>query len=463
GLFLPVPAAGRTPAQVTTRRTDGPTIARASPKEAGSLVDWETVVQAGVDQKASDVFFKVGSPPHMRVNGYITPTDLPPLSEDDTRAIAHELMTDRQIALFEDYHERDIGLTFRDQCRLRINIYQERGNIGLVMRIIPIQVLTLQELGLPEVLGSPSVALARQGLILVTGPTGCGKSTSLAAMIDLINTTRHCNIVTIEDPIEYVHRDKNSIVNQREVGVDTESFTDALKYVVRQSPDVILIGEMRDPETMNVAMQAAETGHLVFSTVHTVSAAETMERIINMFPPHDKPQICLRMSKTLNAVISQKLVPRCDVPGRACACEIMICTPTIAKFIEDGHPSEVYSAIDEGAFWGMQTMNQALAKLFMEGKVSEEEAMHNAGNRTELKQMLRRARQGISAEESGRGQRVLPTDEEVAVAGPATQQAPAYDPATYQQAPEQDPYAAQQPGQPQAPQTPTAYDRGSQQ
>ena len=381
------------------------------------------------------MFLKVGSPPHMRVNGYITPTDLPPLTEEDTRGVAYDLMTDRQIALFEDYHERDVGLTFKDMCRLRINIYQERGNIGLVMRIIPLQVLSLEDLGLPEVLGTPSIALARQGLILVTGPTGCGKSTSLAAMIDLINVTRHCNIVTIEDPIEYVHRDKNSIVNQREVGVDTESFTDALKYVVRQSPDVVLIGEMRDPETMNVAMQAAETGHLVFSTVHTVSAAETMERIINMFPPHDKPQICLRMSKSLNSVISQKLVPRCDTAGRACACEIMICTPTIAKLIEDGHPTEVYSSIDEGEFWGMQTMNQALTKLFIEGRVSEEEAMHHAGNRTELKQMLRRAQQGIGLEESGHGRHVQQAEGDLGVPG-TVQQAPAYQAGGYQQPPQ---------------------------
>ncbi len=329
----------------------------------------------------------------MRIHGSVQAVDMPALTAEDTREIAYDLMTDRQIALFEDYHERDLGITHGDVCRLRINIYQERGNIGVVMRLIPLDILSIEELVVPEVLGSQSIALARQGLVLVTGPTGCGKSTTLAAMVDLINRERACNIVTIEDPIEYVHPDKQSIVNQREIGVDTESFSDALKYVVRQSPDVILIGEMRDPETMTVAMQAAETGHLVFSTVHTVSAGETMERIINMFPPHDKPQICLRMSKTLNAVISQRLIPRKDVPGRSASCEIMIATPTIAKLIEDGHPSEVYNCIDEGAFWGMQTMNQALVGLVVEGKVTEDEAMHNAGNRTELKQMLRRALQ----------------------------------------------------------------------
>jgi len=367
------------------------------------LLDWRRLIEYGAEVRASDLFLKVGSPPHLRVNGQVAPLDEPELTPDETRAVAHELMNERQIALFEDYHERDLGITHGDICRLRINIYQERGNTGLVMRIIPLDIYSLEELGMPPVLGSQAVALARQGLVLVTGPTGCGKSTTLAAMIDLINRTRHCNIVTVEDPIEFVHRDKNSIVNQREVGVDTESFSDALKYVVRQSPDVVLIGEMRDPETMQVAMQASETGHLVFSTVHTVSAGETMERIINMFPPHDKNQICLRMSKSLNAVISQKLVPRCDVSGRVAACEVMIATPTIAKIIEDGHPSEVYNAIDEGAFWGMQTLNQALSALFVAGRISEEEAMHNAGNRTELKQMLRRAAQSGVADKQAAG------------------------------------------------------------
>ncbi len=367
------------------------------------MVDWRRLIRDGAEIRASDLFLKVGSPPHYRVGGRVVRLDEPALTPDDTRGVADELMDERQIALFEDYHERDLGITLEDVCRLRINIYQERGNVGVVMRLIPLDIYSLEELELPPVLGTESVGLAREGLVLVTGPTGCGKSTSLAAMIDLINQTRNANIVTIEDPIEFVHRDRNCIVNQREVGVDTESFSDALKYVVRQSPDVILIGEMRDPETMNVSMQASETGHLVFSTVHTVSAAETMERIINMFPPHDKPQICLRMSKSLNAVISQKLVRRADGSGRVAACEVMIVTPTIAKMIEEGHPSEVYNAIDEGGFWGMQTMNQSLTRLFVEGKINEEEAMHNAGNRTELRQMLRRAAQTGVADERASG------------------------------------------------------------
>ena len=209
-------------------------------------------------------------------------------------------------------------------------------------------------------------------------------------MVEVINKRRKTNIVTIEDPIEYIHRDQESVVNQREVGIDTEGFTDALKYVVRQSPDVILIGEMRDTETMTVAMQAAETGHLVFSTVHTTSAAETMERIINMFPPHDKQQICMRLSKTLKGVLSQSLVPRSDQEGRTAAMEIMAVTPTIEKLIEEGKPSELYAAVEQGEYWGMQTMNQALLKQFRMGRVSSVNALFYAGNYTEMRQMLRR-------------------------------------------------------------------------
>jgi len=354
------------------------------------LIDWQKIVTEAASVKSSDVFWKPGVPPAIRVRGTVQIVEnAPPLTPQDTADIARALMNEAQWEQFQDYHERDLGLTVEGVCRLRINIYQERGHTGLVMRIIPIQVQTIQELELPPVL--EKICENRQGWVLVTGPTGCGKSTTLAAMVDYINRTRPCNIITVEDPIEYVHSDKRAIVNQREVGLDTESFTDALKFVVRQSPDVILIGEMRDPETMNVAMQAAETGHLVFSTVHTNSASETMERIINMFPPHDKPQICLRMSKTLRSVLSQSLVPRQDRPGRICAFETMIATPTIAKCIEDGRPGDTYALIADGSFWGMQTKNQSLLEHFVAGRVSADQALFYAGNYTEMRQMLRRA------------------------------------------------------------------------
>lgn len=340
------------------------------------------------EQKASDLFLKADTPPMIRVNGKITATDFPVLTADEVQNLAYSIMNHNQIARFEHRHELDLAFTIEGVARLRANIYQQRGTIGAVLRLIPLEIQSLDDLGMPPVI--KDLTMHRQGLILVTGPTGCGKSTTLAAMIDLINMNRRCNVVTIEDPIEFVHEDKLSIINQREIGIDTDSFTDALKYVVRQSPDVILIGEMRDVETMNVALAASETGHLVMSTVHTSSAAETMDRIINMFPPHDKPQICMRMANSLRGIVSQKLLPRADGKGRIAAVEIMVATPTISKLIEEGRSGQIYSAISEGGFWGMQTMNQCLVKYFKAGLITEEEAFFNAGNLTELKQMIRR-------------------------------------------------------------------------
>jgi twitching motility protein PilT len=227
-------------------------------------------------------------------------------------------------------------------------------------------------------------------LVLVTGPTGSGKSTTLAAMIDLINRHRSCNIVTIEDPIEFVYEDDKARITQREVGIDTDSFTAALRHVVRQSPDVILIGEMRDIETMTVALQASETGHLVFSTLHTVSASETVERMINLFPPHEKMQICLRLHTSLRGVVSQKLLPRADGQGRIAATEVMINTPTVAKLIQEGKTGEVYSALQGGEFYGMQTLNQCLNRYVKTGLVTEEEAMFATTFASELKHLLRK-------------------------------------------------------------------------
>jgi twitching motility protein PilT len=325
----------------------------------------------------------------MRIHGRITPLEqFQKLTADDTRKLAYSVMSHEQIGRFEHRHELDLAFEVADVTRVRANVYQQRGSMGLVCRLVPLKLFTLDQLGLPPVIGE--MTTHRQGLILVTGPTGSGKSTTLAAMVNKINEERRTNIVTIEDPIEFVHPDKQSIVSQREIGLDTDSFTDALKYVVRQNPDIILIGEMRDIETMNVALQAAETGHLVFSTLHTASASETLDRIINLFPPHEKPQLCLRMSNSLRGVISQKLLPRVDAEGRVAAVEIMIATPTIAKLIEDGRAGNIYQAIQEGNFWGMQTMNQCLVKYFRAGVISEEDAMRAAGNITELRQMIRR-------------------------------------------------------------------------
>jgi len=351
-------------------------------------MELEQLCRFAVDSQASDLFIKAQTPPALRVHGRIVPTDLPPLTADDTKRLAESIMSEQQIEAFEGYHELDLAFTLADVARFRCNIYVQRGSYAMVLRIVPLEIKQIDELGLPKVL--EDMVKPKQGLVLVTGPTGCGKSTTLAAMIDLINRTRYCNIVTIEDPIEFVHDDGQAVVSQREVGIDTESFYDAMKYVVRESPDVILIGEMRDAETMRVALTASETGHLVFSTVHTTSASDTVERIVSIFPPHEKSQICLRLSTSLLGIISQKLVPRADGTGRVPAVEVMINTPTVAKLIEEGRASQIYSAMNEGGYWGMQTMNQSLVKYWRAGVISEEDALTFAGNQTELKQMLRR-------------------------------------------------------------------------
>ncbi len=351
-------------------------------------MELEQLCRFAVESRASDLFVKSGSPPALRVHGRIIPTDLPVLAPDDTEHLAHSIMTEEQIEAFKQYHELDLAFTLEEVARFRCNIYRQRGGHAMVLRIVPLQIESIDGLGLPKTL--EEMVKPKQGLVLVTGPTGCGKSTTLAAMIDLINRNKSSNIVTIEDPIEFIHPDKRSVVSQREVGIDTESFYDAMKFVVRESPDVILIGEMRDAETMRVALAAAETGHLVFSTVHTTSAADTVERIVSIFPPHEKQQICLRLGGSLIGIVSQKLVPRADGTGRVVSVEVMINTPTIAKLIEEGRSSQIYSAMNEGGYWGMQTMNQSLMKYWRAGVISEEDALTYAGNSTELRQMLRR-------------------------------------------------------------------------
>ncbi len=353
------------------------------------MADLQALLRLAAEKKASDVFIKAGSPPAMRLSGriHVVP-DEPPLTGDDTRSLAYSVMTHEQIGRFEHRHELDLAFEVDGICRIRCNVHQQRGTMGMVLRLIPLKIYSLDQLGMPPVLAE--LSKSRNGLILVTGPTGSGKSTTMAAMIDLINATRRANIITVEDPIEFVHPDKMSIVSQREVGLDTDSFSDALKYMMRQNPDVLLVGEMRDIETMSVGLTAAETGHLVFSTLHTASAAETLDRIINMFPPQDRDMVCLRLSASLRGVISQKLPPRADGTGRVGAIEVMVVTPTISKLIEEGRASQLPGAIAEGNFWGMQTMNQCLIKYFKAGLITEDEALANAGNITEMKQLIRR-------------------------------------------------------------------------
>jgi len=348
------------------------------------------MVEIGMEEKASDVMVKANQVPMMRQFSVVKPLpgDYPVLTEQAIERLVNEMMNERQRRTFEETNEMDLGFQVRDKCRVRMNIYRQRGGCATVMRLIPLDIKSIEELGLPPVLHE--LCKHRLGLVLVTGPTGSGKTTSLAAMIDVINQNRPCHIVTIEDPLEFVHQDKLGYVSQREIGIDTEDFQPALRAVVREAPDVILIGEMRDTETMSVAMQAGETGHLVFSTVHTASAYETMDRIVNMFPPHEKNHLCQRMAGSLRAIVAQKLVPRADGNGRVVANEILICTPTVSKAIEDGHFGDLYHMINEGGFWGMQTMNQSLVRYVKAGIISEQVAMNYAGIASELKQMLRR-------------------------------------------------------------------------
>ncbi len=348
------------------------------------------LIELGYEMVASDLMIKAGAPPRFKRNSEIQaiPGEWPILTGEDTHRLLTGLMSEKQKKRFEETSEMDLAFQVGDKCRVRTNIYRERTHAASVMRIIPMKIRTLAELGLPAVLSE--VTKHKQGLVLVTGPTGSGKTTTLAALIDIINENRACHIVTVEDPLEITHNDKKAHISQREVGIDTEDFMPALRAVVREAPDVILIGEMRDTTTMHVALTAGETGHLVFSTVHTASAYETLDRIINMFPPHEKAHLCQRLANSLKAIVAQKLIPTVDGQGRVVANEILIVTPTVQKAVEDGHFNDIYQMMNEGGFWGMQTMNQSLVRYVKAGIITEPMAIMNAGVVSELKQLLRR-------------------------------------------------------------------------
>ncbi len=356
----------------------------------GSSINLPELIELGFEVVASDIFLKANQRPMMKQHSQVLPLpgEWPILTAEDVNRMCLEMLTEKQKKIFDDTMEMDLAFQVKDLCRVRMNVYRQKGSVATACRIIPLRIRGFEELGLPPVLAE--LTKHRLGLILITGPTGCGKTTTLAAMIDVINTQRPCHIVTIEDPLEIVHEDKKAYLSQRELGIDTEDFGNALRAVVREAPDVILIGEMRDVSTMNTAMQAGETGHLVFSTVHTASAYETLDRIVNMFPPHERTHLCQRLAGSLRGVVAQKLVPRADGNGRVVVQEILICTPTVTKAIEDGHFGDLYGIMNESAFWGMQTMNQALARYVKAGIVSEETAINYAGVVSELKQMMRR-------------------------------------------------------------------------
>lgn len=331
------------------------------------------------DKGASDLHLTVGSPPAQRIHGKITPMPLPPLDRDTLHTMLYDILTDDQKRKLERDLELDFALEFGEEVRFRANVYYNRRGEGAVFRVIPTRIKTLDELGMPPVL--KELCTKPRGLILVTGPTGSGKSTTLAAMVDYINETREDHIITIEDPIEFVHNHKKCLVNQREVGSHTHSFANALRSALREDPDIILVGEMRDLETISLAITAAETGHLVFGTLHTSSAPKTVDRLVDVFPPEQQEQIRIMLAESIQGVICQTLIPRIDRPGRVCAMEIMVATPAVRALIREAKTYQLPSIIQVSAKHGMQNLDQVLKQLVYEGVISKEDAITHANNK----------------------------------------------------------------------------------
>ncbi len=349
-------------------------------------MDINELLKIAVVSGASDLHLKVGSYPMMRVNGVlVVSSEAKRLDRADTEAMASVLFSPEHLEKFRKAQEVDLAYSVPGLGRFRCNVFQQRGTVGIVMRVIPTKIRTIDELGLPPVL--KRIAQEERGLVLVTGTTGSGKSTTLAAMIDHINSMRACHIMTVEDPIEYLHRDYQSIVNQREVAVDTRSFSQALRSALRQDPDVILVGEMRDFETVETALLAAETGHLVFSTLHTVDATETVNRIISVFPPHQQRQVRIQLASVLKAAVAQRLMPRADGLGRVPAVEVMVNTAFIRDCIVDKDKTAlIHGAIAAGTSqYGMQTFDQSIFALYQQGFVTLDEALRWASNVDDFK------------------------------------------------------------------------------
>ncbi len=346
----------------------------------------DLLLQLG-ERNGSDLHLKAGQPPVMRIHGRLYRTDRPPLGERQVRQLVYSILTPAQQARFEEQLELDLAYMIEGYARFRVNVFKQMDCIGAAMRLIPLQAMSIDELGLPQKL--KDIAVRPRGLVLVTGPTGSGKTTTLAAMTAHINDLVPRHIITIEDPIEYVHADNLASISQREVGADTRSFAEALRHVMRQNPDIILVGEMRDLETMGLAITAAETGHLVFSTVHTTDVAQTIDRVIDVFPPQQQEQIRMQLALTLEAVICQTLLPRADGQGRIAAFEIMTVTPAIRALIREGKTHQIYSIVQSSAEEGMVTLDQYLVGLYKRGLVSYEEALMKAGSVRDLEQLAR--------------------------------------------------------------------------
>jgi twitching motility protein PilT len=347
-----------------------------------------------LELSGSDLHITTNSPPQIRVHGHLQPLDMPPLTPAETKSLAYSVMTDAQKHRFEEDLELDFSFGMKGLARFRANIFNQRGAAGAVFRVIPFEIKSFQQLNLPPVVSR--MCDKPRGLILVTGPTGSGKSTTLAAMIDKINTDRHDHIITIEDPIEFVHQHKNCLVNQREVHSDTKSFTNALRAALREDPDVVLIGEMRDLETIESALRIAETGHLTFGTLHTNSAASTINRVIDVFPSHQQSQIRAQLSLVLEGIMCQSLLPKIGGQGRAMAMEILIPNSAVRNLIREDKIHQIYSSMQAGQDkFGMQTFNQSLATLCMTKQITLETALQRSSMPDELQEMINRGA-GIS-------------------------------------------------------------------
>ena len=369
-----------------------------------------------VEVRGSDLHLKAGTPPILRVDGVLTPLEEPAASAQELRAICDQLLSEEQRAHFSTHNEIDFAFGVSGLARFRANIFMQRGTPAIALRHVPVQIPSIEDLGLPPVVRE--LAFSTRGLILVTGTTGSGKSTTLAAMIDTVNRTTSRNVITVEDPIEFLHIDRHSCIHQREVGLDTRSFHDGLKYVLRQDPDIILVGEIRDLETMRTALMAADTGHLVLSTLHTTDVVQTLQRIISFYPPHQQDEVRLSISTNLKAVIAQRLIPRRDGRGRVPAAEILVSSPTIQECILDADKTvNIYALVAEGTTqYGMQTFDQSVFGLLKSDLITEEEALRNCNRPNELLLKLK----GIQAASNRLWQDMTPNSADLTGPGAST-------------------------------------------
>jgi len=349
-------------------------------------MDMAEILRDVINQGASDLHLAVGVPPVVRIDGHLRSLDYPILSPNEARELVYSILSQDQRQKLETDWEVDLSYSLYGQARFRVNAYFQRGTLGAAFRLVPVAIKTVEELGLPKILHS--FCHKPRGFVLVTGPTGSGKSTTLAAIIDEINEKRADHIVTIEDPIEFLHQHKRCVVNQREVGTDTKAFPAALRAALRQDPDIILIGEMRDLETIQIALTAAETGHLVFATLHTQDCPQTIDRMIDVFPPYQQEQIRVQIAATLEGVVTQQLLPKASGQGRVAACEVLISTPAARNLIREGKTHQLYTVMQTGGQQGMQTMNASLADLVRRGQITRDLAMRRSSVPDELERLM---------------------------------------------------------------------------